>query len=74
MQLAGIAIIKTTEQIDDPLLMFFGHALKTASPRRGELDQKGTPVAGYRLATDQAFAYQLIGNAGDIAAGHHQPS
>jgi len=59
------------EQLDHPLLVLGGHAPELPLTFRRELDVKHAPVRLVNFTDHESLLLETIGDAGDVAAGHH---
>src|SRR5690606_24770028 len=64
--------IQAADQLPDPTLVLLRHLLEGAPSARREMDDRGAAILGVLLAPHQAVALELVGESGDVAAGHHQ--
>mmetsp|Transcript_23400 Transcript_23400/g.55755 ORF Transcript_23400/g.55755 Transcript_23400/m.55755 type:complete len:203 (+) Transcript_23400:179-787(+) len=75
-QLVDLGLLRrrpAREQLDDPAFVRGGHALELAAALGRELHDEAAPVVGAGGAHHQALGLELVGDAGHVAAGHHQP-
>jgi len=72
-RLLELAKIEAAQHFVEPALVLAGHLVERALALPGEAHGVGTPVAADGMALHQSFRLQLVGDAGDVAAGDHQP-
>src|SRR5690606_136463 len=63
---------EASHQFDDPRFVPAGHATEVAAAAGGQVDGEGPAIARILPSLDMAFLGQPVGQAGDVAAGHHQ--
>ena len=72
LHLGLLAAAPAVEQLDDPLFVNGGHAFELAPADGRQAHGVGAPIARVRRAQHKAFGFELVGDAGDVAAGDHQ--
>jgi hypothetical protein len=71
VQLCDFASVQTGKGLDDPPLVGARHVFEGLAPLSCEAHAPGAPVACHVDAFHEALGDELVGDAGDIAPGHH---
>ena len=64
--------LEPREQFEDPFLVLLRHGLEDAAALRRQADDPRTPIRLAAFTLHQAVALELVGQAGDVAAGDHE--
>src|SRR5690349_2347517 len=64
--------VEPGEELEDPRFVLARHRLEAAPAFGRQADDPRAPVGRVARADDDAFARELVGEPGDVAAGHHQ--
>src|SRR4029079_1920739 len=62
------------QQVDDPPLVLDGHRVELALAFRCQTHVVRAAVTGNLSSDDETFGHELIGKAGNVASGNHQPT
>ena len=71
VQGVDLARRQTAEGLDNPAFVPACHFVKNLAPAGGQAHAVGAAVARNVHPFDQAFGHELVGDAGDVAAGNH---